>query len=135
MIKDARLSIRITPELDSWLDAEAASRGLDKAAFARMVLFERMNGMALLPRAAPVASAVSAEYWADENPGHEYADQPEQPIDVEAIVAQRVAEALARQPQAYAEGETGMQAHRRGLMPAYGNSSPRIQRVGVAPAA
>ena len=44
MAKDARLTVRITAELVAWLGAEGDKRGLDKAAFARMVLFERMNG-------------------------------------------------------------------------------------------
>jgi hypothetical protein len=119
-----------------------------------MVLFERMNGHILESKDEGTARrhtyasrqansgsfddspAAGAEYWTDDNPGHEQAAQPGYPEpDIEAIIAQRVAEALARQ-QSYQEGETGMQAHRRGQMPAYGNSSPRIQRVGgLAPAA
>lgn len=44
MAKDARVTLRITDDLDQWLEAQATLKGLDKAAFARMVLFDRMNG-------------------------------------------------------------------------------------------
>lgn len=50
MTKDCRLTVRITSDLDTWLEAEGTKRGLDKAAFARMALFERMNG-AVTPEA------------------------------------------------------------------------------------
>ena len=49
MAKDARLTVRITAELDTWLGVEGEKRGLDKAAFARMLLFEQMSGTSRPP--------------------------------------------------------------------------------------
>lgn len=42
--KATRLTIRLGEDVRAWLKAEGAKRGLDEAAFARMVLYERMNG-------------------------------------------------------------------------------------------
>jgi hypothetical protein len=132
MTKDTRLSIRMTADLDAWLDAEACSRGLDKAAFARMVLFERMNGRVAAPVAGPHEPAAGPD--AGE---HVWMELQDDTIDIESIVAQRVAEALARQqPQSYAEGDTGMTAHRRGSLPLNGGTpgggiATRVQRHAV----
>ena len=52
MSKDLRVTLRITEALDTWLGVEGDKRGLDKAAFARMLLFERMNGPQTTARAS-----------------------------------------------------------------------------------
>ena len=54
--KATRLTIRLGDEARTWLKAEADKRGLDEAAFARMLIYERMNGAApAMPSAAPFA--------------------------------------------------------------------------------
>jgi hypothetical protein len=48
--KSTRLTIRLSAKARKWLTAEAKKRGLDEAAFARMLIFERMNGTAAQSR-------------------------------------------------------------------------------------
>ncbi|HEX4043251.1 MAG TPA: hypothetical protein VHY10_16255 [Xanthobacteraceae bacterium] len=55
--KPTRLTIRLGEDARTYLQAEAAKRGLDEAAFARMLIYERMNGADLI--AGPAWSASS----------------------------------------------------------------------------
>jgi hypothetical protein len=49
MDKSTRLTVRLSADARAWLVAEADKRGLDEAAFARMLIYERMNGAAPEP--------------------------------------------------------------------------------------
>jgi hypothetical protein len=42
--KSSRLTIRLSAEVRAWLKAEGDQRGLDEAAFARMLIYGAMNG-------------------------------------------------------------------------------------------
>jgi hypothetical protein len=155
------LTIQTTRELETWLQAEASLMGLDAAMFARVVLFKAMNG-AGRPLAAPPVPAAnygprepavgpdSGEHvWMEPDEAIDESELYEieeveideapaastQTIDIEAIVAQRLAEELAKRPVAtsYDEADLVVRAVRRGQMPAYGNTSPRIQRIAVGP--
>jgi hypothetical protein len=80
--KSTRLTIRLTEQARAWLAAEAEKRGLDEAAFARMIIFERMNGGYSTDRSAAVARAATGP--AGENPTpattppsfEDFADEP-----------------------------------------------------------
>ena len=110
MSKDARLTIRIGTDLDEWLNQEASLRGLDKAAVARMMLYERKNG-------GPVADAVGSQTQPasmapvgitrletltpdagndayEPLPPAAY-EPPAEPVDVDALIDQQLAEAEA----------------------------------------
>lgn len=113
MSKDARLTIRIGTDLDEWLNQEAAQRGLDKAAVARMMLYERKNGAPVaeangsqtqpvyappvvvtpLEQLAPAASLDGGEF--EPMPPAAY-EPPAEPVDVDALVDQQFAEADAQ---------------------------------------
>jgi hypothetical protein len=54
--KPTRLTIRLGEDARTYLQAEAAKRGLDEAAFARMLIYERMNG------AAPIVPSTARRY-------------------------------------------------------------------------
>jgi hypothetical protein len=47
--KSTRLTIRLGEDARTWLKAEADKRGLDEAAFARMLIYQHMNGAEELP--------------------------------------------------------------------------------------
>lgn len=130
MAKDARLTLRITDELDAWLGREADLRGLDKAAFARMALFERMNGASVPVAAVPVSELVEAEPQDD-------GGAP----SVETLLETARAHAGDRGAAAYAPvrapdmdpalQEFGMRAFQTPPPPHFGDKSPRIQRYST----
>lgn len=138
MSKESRLTIRLTDDLDAWLAAQAALNGLDKAAFARMLMFRAMNGqaeadvMARHPLMAATHQAVE--------PIDAQGDEVETDVDIEALVATKVQEAEAsgklRQGAPVAEtedvdpamAELGMRPFQRAPPPHFGDKSPRIQR-------
>lgn len=126
MTKDARLTLRITAELDLWLGHEAASRGLDKAAFARMALFERMNGPpaqvhALLAAAVPVQRDVlTVASTPDASLPQDFTNEPSQiepagdpsALDVDALVNEELnkAEALGLADARNIEGQAAAES-------------------------
>lgn len=94
MTKDLRLTLRITEELDLWLKAESEQLGLDKAAFARLVLFQRKNGAQILA-ASPSPIAPTARDVLDVSAPT--APEPaSEPIDIDDLVAEQLAEADAQ---------------------------------------
>lgn len=134
MSKDARLTIRITSELDAWLTSEGERRGLDKAAFARMVLFERKNGADVpLPSRMPGSDPgippepVERDFLnVASSPPAENVTQPEdfQPdapaIDVDQLVSGALSDAEAQglterreDPQETVMADAGVRAIRR----------------------
>ena len=86
MSKDLRVTLRITEALDTWLGVEGDKRGLDKAAFARMLLFERMNretiptGLPALPPNSSLVRDMPLKPYAERPPWEEtYPDSQEAP--------------------------------------------------------
>lgn len=90
-----RIVTRLGDDLAAWIHEQAEFNGLDDAGFVRMVLTQRMNGLASV--AAVVPAAMPAQHQVASNDGHEGDDEP----DVDAVVAERLNEAersgLARQ--------------------------------------
>jgi hypothetical protein len=59
------LTITTTPQLDAWLDGEAAVNGLDPATFVRMLLFRQMHGTGQQPAARSRARRDNPEIRGD----------------------------------------------------------------------
>ena len=113
MSKDLRVTLRITEALDIWLGVEGDKRGLDKAAFARMLLFERMNGPAQRgqeygDRPNPLIRTLPAETPPWEETYHDSQEAPQMAADAPNVddmvqTALDDAKAIPEPPQAEIE--------------------------------
>lgn len=142
MSKESRITIRTPAELDAWLADEAEANGLDKAAFARMLLFRAMNGQAELeakalhPRARVTAPPVDQTSVDIVNVQPDEAEAAN--VDIDDLVARRLAEAqasgrLSERAEVVEEidpalAELGMRPFRLAPPPSFGEKSGRIQR-------
>lgn len=60
---DRRLTFRLSAELDEWLGAEGQNLGLDKGAFARLILSQARNGRGLTVAPAQLATHPTTPPW------------------------------------------------------------------------
>lgn len=99
-----RVVVRISAELEQWIAAQAELEGLDNATWVRSHLTKTMRGLNVMPRntvalpdhLANLTDPTDAE-WDEINPiiakANETPASPSEPIDVDAMVEQSLAEA------------------------------------------
>lgn len=126
MSKEARVTVRMSEELDAWVQTEAGRREMDKAAFIRLVLAERKAGLdhpvmvvppptmvgqqfegAGATHVIPADHAAHPEFDIDDlvNDALEHADAQgltaHQPREEELLMEEAGARSLSRRPTRY----------------------------------